>query len=123
MRFSHQKLIHWLCAIAFSWSALSPSLAHALSQSANGDFLTMELCLVDGSKQVINLDADTPDTMSYDCTYCVVQALLPLSLLTHLQFATPSTPILTPSLYLESAKTLFAWVKLPSQGPPLNTRT
>jgi Protein of unknown function (DUF2946) len=123
MRFSHQKLVHWLCAIAFSWSVFTPSLAQAFFQSANENFLTMEVCVVDGSKQNINLDTEAPATMSNECPYCVAQVLAPLSLLTHLEFATPSTPILTPSLYLESAKTLFAWVKLPSQGPPQNTRT
>jgi hypothetical protein len=120
MRFSHQKLIHWLCVISFSWSVFTPSLAQAFAQSADGRFLTMELCLVDGSKQTIDLNTEVPATMSNDCPYCVAQSFLPLSLLTHLQFATPSTPILTPSLYLESAKTRFAWVKLPSQGPPSN---
>jgi len=120
MRFSHQKLIHWLCAIAFSWSALTPSLAQAFFHSANINFLTMELCTVDGSKQTINLDTEAPATMSNDCPYCIAQSLAPLSLLTNLAFASPATPILTPSLYLESTKTLFAWVKLPSQGPPSN---
>ena len=80
----------------------------------------MELCLVDGSKQTINLETEAPATMSYDCPYCVAQSLVPLGLLTNLEFGSPSTSILTPSLYLESAKTLFAWVKLPSQGPPSN---
>lgn len=120
MHLSHQKLIHWLCVIAFSWSVITPSMAQAFSQSANRDFLAMELCLVDGSKQTINLDTEAPVTMSNNCPYCLVQSLAPLSLLTNLEFATPATPILTPSLYLESAKTLFEWVKLPSQGPPSN---
>jgi hypothetical protein len=120
MRFSHQKLIHWLCAITFSWSIFTPSLAQAFFHSANTNFLTMELCVVDGSKQTINLDTEASATMSNDCPYCVAQSLAPLNLLTNLEFASPATPILTPSLYLESTKTLFAWVKLPSQGPPSN---
>jgi hypothetical protein len=123
MQFHYQKLIHWLCAIAFLWSVITPAMAQAFSQSANGDFLTMELCLVDGSKQTINVDTEAPVAMSNDCPYCLAQSALPLNLLTNLEFATPATPILTPSLYLESAKTLFVWVKLPSQGPPQNTRT
>jgi hypothetical protein len=123
MYFPDQKLIHWLCVIAFSWSVITPSMAQAFAQSADGSFLTMELCLVDGSKKTIHLDTDTSDAMSNDCPYCGVQSLASLSLLTHLQFATPSRSILTPSLYLESTKTLFTWVKLPSQGPPRNTRT
>lgn len=120
MRFPHQKLIHLLCAIAFSWSVSTPSFAHAFFQSADGNFLTMELCLVDGSKQTINLNTEVPTTKSNNCPYCVAQSIVPLDLLTNLQFASPLTPILTPSLYLESANTLFAWVKLPSQGPPSN---
>ena len=120
MRFSHQKLIHWLCAITLSWSALTPSLAQAFSQSAGESFLTIELCAVDGSKQTINVDTEVPVAMPNDCPYCVAQSLAPLSLLTNLEFSTPATPILIPSLYLESAKTLFVWVKLPSQGPPSN---
>ncbi len=120
MQFPHQKLIHWLCVIAFSWSVITPSMAQAFSQSANGSFLTMELCVADGSKQVIDVDSEPSAAMSNDCPYCLAQSLDPLSLLTNLEFATPATPILTPSLYLESAKTLFVWVKLPSQGPPSN---
>lgn len=120
MRFSHQKLIHWLCAIALSWSALTPSMAQAFSQSAGESFLTMELCAVDGSKQTINLNTEVPATKSNDCPYCVAQSIAPLNLLANLEFATPARPILTPGLYLESTKTLFAWVKRPSQGPPSN---
>ncbi len=120
MHFPHQKLIHWLCAIAFSWSIFTPSLAQAFFHSANTNFLTMELCVVDGSKQTVNLDTEAPTTMAGDCPYCVAQSMAPLNLLTNLGFASPAIPILTPSLYLESPKTLFAWVKLPSQGPPSN---
>lgn len=118
MCFTHQKLIHWLCAIAFSWSVITPSLAQALWGPANGNFLAMELCVADASKQVIDLNTKEPSTISNDCPYCVAQSMAPPNLLTSLQFASPLTPILTPSLYLESAKTLFVWVKLPSQGPP-----
>ncbi|WP_108508881.1 DUF2946 family protein [Polynucleobacter acidiphobus] len=120
MRFPHQKLIHWLCAITFLWSVFTPALAQAFEPSVDGSFLTMELCALDGSKQTINLDTEAPVAMSNDCPYCVTQSLAPLSLLTNLEFASPSTPILTANLYLESAKTLFAWVKLPAQGPPSN---
>ncbi|BEI34051.1 hypothetical protein PHIN5_14190 [Polynucleobacter sp. HIN5] len=95
-------------------------MAQAFFHSANTNFLTMELCVVDGSKQTVNLDTEAPTTMASDCPYCVVQSMAPLNLLTNLGFASPAIPILTPSLYLESPKTLFAWVKLPSQGPPSN---
>lgn len=98
-------------------------MAQAFYQSVDGSFLTMELCAADGSKQVIDVDSEPSVTMSNDCPYCVVLSLAPLSLLTNLEFAIPSLPILTPSLYLESTKTLYAWVKLPSQGPPQNIRT
>ena len=118
MRVSKQKLIHWLCAITFSWSIFTPTLAQAFFQSANGNFLTMELCVVDGSKQTIDLNTEVPTTMASDCPYCVAQSIAPLNLLTNLEFGTPTTLVLIPSLYLESAKTLFALVKLPSQGPP-----
>lgn len=123
MRFSHQKLIHWLCAITLSWSALTPSLAQAFTQSAGESFLTMELCVADGSKQTIDVDTEAPVAMSNDCPYCLAQSAFPLNLLSNLQFANPLALILIPSLYLESTKTLYAWVKLPSQGPPQNTRT
>lgn len=120
MRFPHQKLIHWLSALAFAWSLFAPSLAHAFRVLADRDFLTMELCVADGSKQAISLDTDEPATTSDNCSYCVVQSELPAHLLTNLQFAIPLRPIPTPSLYLESAKKLFAGVKLPAQGPPSN---
>ena len=123
MHFPHQKLIHWLCVIAFSWSVITPSMAQAFSQSADGSFLTMELCVADGSKQVIDVDSEPSAAISNDCPYCLAQSALPLNLLSNLQFANPLALILIPSLYLESTKTLYAWVKLPSQGPPQNTRT
>ncbi len=83
----------------------------------------MELCVVDGSKQTINLGADEPTGILNDCPNCVAQSLALLKLLSNLEFAIPFAPPLIPSLYLESTKTLYAWVKLPSQGPPQNTRT
>ncbi len=123
MHFSHQKLIHWLCAVAFSWSVITPSMAQAFYRSADGSFLAMELCAVDGSKQMIDVDGEPSAAMSDDCPYCLAQSALPPNLLSNLQFANPLALILIPSLYLESTKTLYAWVKLPSQGPPQNTRT
>ena len=98
-------------------------MAQAFSQSADGSFLTMELCVADGSKQVIDVDSEPSAAMPNDCPYCLAQSALPLNLLSNLQFANPLALILIPSLYLESTKTLYAWVKLPSQGPPQNTRT
>ncbi len=82
----------------------------------------MELCVVDGSKQTINLETDKPTGILNDCPNCVAQSLALLKLLSNLEFAIPSAPPLIPSLYLESTKTLFVWVKLPSQGPPSKHR-
>ena len=77
-----------------------------------------------GAKQVLDLNTeDAVTNASVDCLYCLAQSVGLPNLLSNLQFASPSTHALIPNLFLESAKTLFAWVKLPSQGPPQNTRT
>ena len=124
MYFPYRKLIHWLSTLAFIFGALAPTMTHAVSMPTNGSALAMEICMADGTKQVLDLNTeDAVTNASVECLYCLAQPLGLPSLLSNLQFASPSTHALIPNLFLESAKTLFAWVKLPSQGPPQNTRT
>lgn len=119
MRFSSYRWIHGFCALAFAWSFLFPAMVHGNSTVSSSTVLTMQLCVADGSKQTIDLEIEqTKSTMFVDCPNCVAQSLAPVKVLADLQFAPPSTFIPTPKLFLESAKPLFAWVKLPSQGPP-----
>ncbi|WP_286226515.1 MULTISPECIES: DUF2946 family protein [unclassified Polynucleobacter] len=122
MPFFHRKLTHWLTVLAFTWSVLMPSLAQAFGDPAN-HLVMMEICVADSpTKQVIDLETSEPLLAPMDCPYCVAQSAVLPSLLTNLQFAAPAASTLITNRDLGSPKTPFAWVKLPSQGPPQNTR-
>ena len=118
MRHPSKLVIHWFCALTFAFSTLAPAMSHALAASGAGTVLSMEICLADGSKQIFDLETEESARMLTDCPYCVAQSPVLPTLLTNLQFGIPKSFFLTPTLSLESAKTLFVWVKLPSQGPP-----
>ncbi len=121
MPFFHRKLTHWLTALVFTWSVLLPSLAQAFWDPAN-HLVVMEVCVADSPKQVIDLETSEPLAASMDCPYCVAQSAVLPSLLTNLHFAAPATSTLITNRDLGFLKTPFAWIKLPSQGPPQNTR-
>ncbi len=123
MRYRSNLFIHCVCAFTFFFSALAPTLSHAVAASNEGATLNMEICAADGGKQSLDLDTDQSIRIPTNCPYCVAQSPALLNLLTNLQFGMPESFTITPILYLDSIKTLFVWVKLPSQGPPQNTRT
>ncbi|MEY3390810.1 MAG: hypothetical protein RL350_1072 [Pseudomonadota bacterium] len=76
MYFPYQKLIHWLTTLAFIFGALAPTMTHAVSMPTNGSTLVMEVCMADGTKQVLDLNTEDAITLtSVDCLYCVAQAV------------------------------------------------
>ncbi|NCV77981.1 MAG: hypothetical protein EBW18_02850 [Burkholderiaceae bacterium] len=88
MYFPYQKLIHWLTTLAFIFGALAPTMTHAVSMPTNGSTLVMEVCMADGTKQVLDLNTEDAITLtSVDCLYCVAQAVGLPNLLSNLQFA------------------------------------
>ena len=122
MSFFHRKLTHWLTVLAFTWGVLMPTLAQAFWDPAN-HLVMMEVCVADSPKQVIDLETSEPLTALMDCPYCVAQSAVLPSLLTNLHFAAPAASTLITNRDSGFLKTPFAWIKLPSQGPPQNTRT
>ena len=116
-----RKLIHYITALTVAMSSLAPSISQAIAVASDAQGLTMEICIADGGKLAIDLQTDGKSAVMLDCPYCVAQTPVAIPLLGHLQFQAPISFVLIPSLYFQTPKPLFAWVKLPSHAPPQNS--
>ncbi len=127
-RAKFNRIIHWIVIFTVLFSSFAPSLSRALAASRN-DTNTMGygyVCTVSGMKSIAN-SSDLPSDQGGDqklsiddsCGYCTLQGnyfapassesyFLPINLADHI-----------PALFYKSPKPLFAWIKLPSQAPPL----
>ena len=117
----YRKTLHCITALAILASAIAPSITQAISVAATGQGLVMEICVADGSKLALDVQTNNQSEAMPDCPYCVAQTPLAIPLLMGLQFQAPDSHVLIPPLYFQSPKPLFAWVKLPSHAPPLNS--
>ncbi len=114
----------WVAVLAILWSALAPTLSHALQ--SQGDALAFEICSAAGPRATDPGDRSTPaapDSLAGSlehCPYCTLHlatatpppvavkvALLPL------RFAAPQ-PVL-PATFPPAA-----WRHAPPRGPPLS---
>jgi len=131
VRSKFNRVIHWIVIFTVLFSSFAPSISQAFAASRN-DTNTMGygyVCTVSGMKSITN----TPDLpmdqgsgqsghkslIDDSCAYCTLQSayfppvssesyILPINLAEHF-----------PALFYNSPKPLFAWIKLPSQAPPL----
>jgi hypothetical protein len=114
----------WIALMAILFSAVAPSISHALAASA-GKSVFAEICSVDGAK-VVALDAGGSRQPDGDplhhlehCPYCATHggtlALPPPAVF---EFAVVGGPDLHPSLFYHAPAPLFAWSGARPRGPP-----
>ena len=115
----------WIALMAVLFSALAPSISHALSASA-GKAILAEICTVDGAK-VVAVDAGDSQKPATDplqhhfkhCPYCATHGgsfALPPAMPS--EFAVLGGPDLHPSLFYQAPAPLFAWSVAHPRGPP-----
>ena len=120
MRFSKNRFVHWIAALAIAMSALAPSVSQAVSLAKHGQGFAMEICSVDGSKMQIDVQDDGQDVANQiqPCPYCLVHALIAPQFSASPTFQAPQTLALFPQLFYQSPKPLAVWVTPPSAAPP-----
>lgn len=120
MRFSKNRLIHWIAAAAIAMSALAPAASQAISLVKGGHGFVMEICSVDGSKMQIDVQGDDHDLANQmqSCPYCVTHSYVTPPFNTNLTFEAPQSFALLPQLFYQSPKPLTVWVTPPSAAPP-----
>ncbi|ANI99849.1 hypothetical protein A8O14_07065 [Polynucleobacter wuianus] len=120
MKFSKNRLIHWIAAAAIAMSALAPAVSQAVSLAKGGHGFAMEICSVDGSKMQIDVQGDEQDAANQvqPCPYCVMHSSITPAFNTNLTFEAPNSFALLPKLFYQSPKPLSVWVTPPSAAPP-----
>ena len=120
MNFHKNRLVHWIAAIAIAMSALAPTVSQAVSLAQHGQGFAMEICLADGAKDEINVQADNQELADQEqpCPYCLAQNSITPAFNTNLTFAAPNSFALLPRLFYQSPKPLAVWVTPPSAAPP-----
>jgi Protein of unknown function (DUF2946) len=120
MKFSKNRLIHWIAATAIAMSALAPAVSQAVSLVKGGHGFAMEICSVDGSKIQIDIQGDDQELANQmqPCPYCVTHSSITPAFNTNLTFEAPNSFALLPQLFYQSPKPLAVWVTPPSAAPP-----
>lgn len=115
------RLTTWIAILAILGGALAPSILMAKTKD-HGNQIVMELCSTVDVKQVITIDLDQGQAKSKmeHCPFCLVHAPFVPVTQSNLSFKKPEISQFFPQLFYQSPKLLFAWIKLPSQAPPLS---
>jgi hypothetical protein len=121
-----RKVLHaWIACLAILFSALAPSISHALATPA-GNGGKVEMCTGAGMK-LVSVDAndaqpglaDTVARHFQHCAYCSSQAasfaLLP-QVAPALAATGGSAPY--PDLFYQAPRPLFSWARPSSRAPP-----
>ena len=125
-RLVKRKTLHvWIAVMAILFSALAPSISHAVARSSSLANL-IEICTVGGTRLVAadGSEAKQASTAALmhtfeHCAYCMSHdgafALLPQLPAT---FAVIGGHDLYPSLFYNAPRALFSWTAANPRGPP-----
>jgi len=115
----------WIAALAILFSALAPTISHAMAAVALAD-QEVQVCTMEGMKTIViaNAPAGKSNPHRFEhflehCPYCAMhagQGLLPTPL--HPAFAAPLARTYHPPLFYQSVAPLFAWTASSPRGPP-----
>ncbi len=114
-------VVHWAAIISIAAGTFAPVISQAISQDPASNFQTMEICTSSGMQAIhVNQDDSTPTiTLDSPCPYCLAHTYFAPPINQLLSFSAPLTVTTYPPLFYQSSSPQFAWVKLPSQAPPL----
>jgi len=120
MRLSDKRnVLHlWIAILALLFSAIAPSISHAMSAAKNVPGL--ELCTVDGVKAPQGKSLSDAIVHAFEhCPYCAAQATPPsLPAPSAWHFPRPTAQQIFPALYYHAPAPLFAWSTAHPRAPP-----
>lgn len=116
----------WIVLLGVLFSALAPTISHAMAAAAVQATEEVQVCTMEGMITIVvdkaqsgKPAAPTPDHVFKHCPYCVVHGGS-VSLPPAPAFVFPVSPPATvyPPLFYRSAAPLFAWTAANPRGPP-----
>lgn len=127
MRMSHamQRLTLCIAMCAILMTALAPSISHAIAAASNVPNAWSEICSVDGSKLVkLSGDQQPPAPVNHTthfehCPFCMMYAVnFGMSLSAGLKLPVLEVTHITPTLFYQASRPLFAWTTAQPRAPP-----
>lgn len=121
MRLSDKRhVVHlWIAILALLFSAIAPSVSHAVSAAAQ--IPGLEMCTVNGQQPLKDKSLSEAIVHAFEhCPYCAAHATppsLPPPAAWH--FPLPVGQTVFPSLFYHSPQPLFAWSAANPRAPPL----
>jgi hypothetical protein len=120
-----RQILHiWIAMLAILFSALAPTVSHALAAGA-GSAVTLEICTVNGYKLVKVTDpgdSNVPATVKHGmehCAFCVTSGgTLALPVSSSLVFSLDSGSDIYPPLFYAASHALHAWSAANPRAPP-----
>ena len=114
-------VVYWVAIVSIAAGTFAPIISQAISKDPASHFQTMEICTSSGMQAIhLNQDDSSPSTsIESPCPYCLAHTYFVPSINQLLSFSAPLTVTTYPPLFYQASSPLFAWVKLPSQAPPL----
>jgi hypothetical protein len=122
LNFVKRQTLHiWIAMMAVLFSALAPTVSHALAASSSTPSVLLEMCTVDGAKSVDGSKQSPTDSMQgmEHCAYCLTHPSTP---------ALPPPPMagfavigghdLYPALFYSAPQPLHTWSAAKPRGPP-----
>ena len=114
-------VVYWMAMISIAMGTFAPVISQAISTDQSSRFQTMEICTSSGMQAIhVNQDDSKPSTnFESPCPYCLAHTYFALPINPLLSFSAPMIEIAYPPLFYQASSPQYAWVKLPSQAPPL----
>ncbi|MYM22174.1 DUF2946 domain-containing protein [Duganella sp. FT135W] len=125
IRTAKRQTLHiWIAILAILFSALAPTISHALAARTDSA-VTLEICTVNGYKVVKVTDSESskkPATAKHgmeQCAFCVTHGgTFALTGSSSLVFAIDSVREIYPPLFYAAPHSLHAWSTANPRAPP-----
>jgi hypothetical protein len=114
-------VVYWVAIVSIATGTFAPVISQAISKEQSSNIQTMEICTSSGAQAIhVNQDDSAPSiSLESHCPYCLAHTFFVPSINQQLSFSVPLTSTTYPPLFYQATSPQFAWVKLPSQAPPL----
>lgn len=114
-------VVYWVAIVSIATGTFAPVISQAISNEPSNKIQTMEICTSSGMQAIhVNQEDSTPSSsLESPCPYCLAHTFFVPSINQQLSFSAPLMELTYPPLFYQASSPLFAWVKLPSQAPPL----
>ncbi len=117
-----RQLVVFFAIFAMAFASIAPSIAQAIGIHG-GKTISMEVCSASLQKvDQVTIDVPVNDhatQASEHCPFCLAHAAFVLPENSQISFSAPVLTQFYPELFYRSPRPLQAWIKQPSQAPPV----